>query len=234
MKITFKVYRFDPESGQEPSFQDFAVEMLKGETVLDGLYKIKDVQDGSLTFRRSCRSGICGSCAMKIEGINRLACETQVLALGKSVVHVEPLPGFKPIKDLAVDLDPFYAALHRVLPYLINPEPPPTDKERFQSPEDFHMIELATSCILCASCTSSCPSFWADKTYLGPSAILKAFRYCYDTRDEGLQERLEALDNKHGLWRCHTIMNCNDACPKHIFPTEGISYMKRRIVENKY
>ncbi len=234
MKITFKVYRFDPDAGQKPHYQDFTHDVQKGETILDVLGEIKAHQDGTLTFRRSCRSGICGSCAMKINGLNRLACETQVEHLRKNVVFVEPLPGFKPLKDLAVDLEPFYEALHRGLPYLINPNPPPTDKERLQSPEDFKVIEIATSCILCASCTSSCPSFWADKTYLGPAALVKAFRYTCDTRDEGLDSRLGVLDNKHGLWRCHTIMNCNDACPKKIFPTEGISLLKRKVVENRY
>lgn len=234
MKVTFKIHRFDPESGKAPFYQDFNLEIAKGMTVLEALGEIKDHQDGTLVFRKSCRSGICGSCAMKINGLNMLACETQVEKLKKTTIVVDPLPGFKPIKDLAVDLEPFYEKLHRILPYLINPEPPPTDKERLQSPEDFKKIELATSCILCAACTSSCPSFWADKTYLGPAAILKAFRYSCDTRDAGFAQRLQTLDNKHGLWRCHTIMNCNDACPKHIFPTVGISSMKRKVVENKF
>lgn len=234
MNVTFKVYRYEPGAGKAPYYQDYTVEIAKGETVLEALVKIKDFQDGTLTFRRSCRSGICGSCAMKINGLNRLACETQVLELKKPVIVVEPLPGFKPIKDLAVALEPFYEAMNRVIPYLINAEPPPTDKERIQSPEDFHKIEISTSCILCAACTSSCPSFWADKGYLGPSAILKAYRYEYDTRDDGFSQRLAAIDNKHGLWRCHTIMNCNDACPKHIFPTEAISLLKRKVVEEKF
>ena len=234
MMTTFKIYRFDPASEEGPHFQEYNLEPNKGDTVLDALNEIKAHQDGTLVYRRSCRSGICGSCAMKINGLNKLACETQVEGLKKSVIYVEPLPGFKPIRDLAVDLEPFYEHLHRILPYLINPEPPPTDKERLQSAEEFRKIEIATSCILCASCTSSCPSFWADKTYVGPAALVKAFRYTYDTRDEGLDNRLGVLDNKHGLWRCHTIMNCNDACPKHIFPTEGISFLKRRVVENRY
>lgn len=234
MKTTLKIYRSNPESGQKPHYQTFEVEVARGETVLDALLEIKGHQDGSLTFRRSCRSGICGSCAMKINGLNRLACETQVELLKSRIVTVDPLPGFKIIKDLAVDMEPFYEKLRRVLPYLINPDPPPTDKERLQSPEDFRLIELATSCILCASCTSSCPSFWADKRYLGPAAMVKAYRYEYDTRDEGFGERAEILNSKHGLWRCHTIMNCNDACPKKIFPTEGISHLKRKVVEERY
>jgi succinate dehydrogenase / fumarate reductase, iron-sulfur subunit len=234
MKINFKVYRFDPKSGQKPHYQDVPVEVEKGMTILDTLGEIKAHQDGTLVYRRSCRSGICGSCAMKINGFNRLACETQALLLKKSVIYVEPLPGLKPLKDLAVDMDLFYEALARVKQWLINPDPPPTDKERYQSPEDFKMIELATSCILCASCTSSCPSFWADKQYVGPAALLKAYRYCFDTRDQGFGERLEVLDNKHGLWRCHTIMNCTDCCPKHLRPTEDICRLRRKTVENRY
>jgi succinate dehydrogenase / fumarate reductase iron-sulfur subunit len=234
MKITFKVYRFDPQSGKAPYLQDFPVEVTPGMTILDALGEIKAHQDGTLVYRRSCRSGICGSCAMKINGFNRLACETQALLLKQSVIHVEPLPGLKPIKDLAVDMEIFYEALARVKHWLINPDPPPTDKERYQSPEDFKKIEVSTSCILCASCTASCPSFWADKNYLGPAAILKAYRYSFDTRDKGFADRVGALDNKHGLWRCHTIMNCTDCCPKHINPTESICHLRRMTVENKY
>ena len=234
MKTTFKIYRHNPESGQKGQYQTFEVDVIKGHTVLDALGEIKAHQDGSLVYRRSCRSGICGSCAMQINGLNRLACETQVEDLKAKIVTVDPLPGFKPIKDLAVDMEPFYEKLRSILPYLINPDPPPTDKERIQSPEEFRMIEVATSCILCASCTSSCPSFWADNGYLGPAALVKAYRYVYDTRDAGYGDRSGMVDNKHGLWRCHTIMNCNDACPKHIYPTEGISLMKRKVVEEKW
>ncbi len=234
MKKTYRIFRYDPDKDQKGRYDAFDIETAKGDTVLDVLIEIKSHHDGTLTFRRSCRHGICGSCAMQINGLNRLACETQVEFLRGNTITIDPLPGFKPIKDLAVDMEPFYEKLRDILPYLINPDPPPTDKERYQSPEDFKMIELATSCILCASCTSSCPSFWADKGYLGPSALVKAYRYVFDTRDKGLAERLNRLDNKHGLWRCHTIMNCNDACPKKIFPTEGISRLKRKVVEEKY
>ncbi|TKJ38369.1 succinate dehydrogenase iron-sulfur subunit [candidate division LCP-89 bacterium B3_LCP] len=234
MNTVFKIYRFDPESGRNPRYQYFEIDVTKGQTVLDALIEIKAHKDGSLVFRRSCRSGICGSCAMQINGLNKLACETQVEDLKSKTVTIDPLPGFKPIKDLAVDMEPFYDKLRAVLPYLINPDSPPTDKERIQSPEEFKMIELATSCILCGGCTSSCPSFWADKAYLGPAALVKAYRYVFDTRDRGYSDRSGVVNNKHGLWRCHTIMNCNDACPKHIFPTEGISLLKRKVVEEKY
>ncbi len=234
MKKTYRIFRFDSAKPKQKHYDTFKVETAKGETVLDVLIEIKAHHDGSLVFRRSCRHGICGSCAMQINGLNMLACETQVEMLKDNTITVDPLPGFKPIRDLAVDMDPFYEKLHSILPFLINPDSPPTDKERLQSEEDHRKIELATSCILCGGCTSSCPSFWADKDYLGPAALLKAYRYVFDTRDVGLNERLPMLDNKHGLWRCHTIMNCNDACPKHIFPTEDISHLKRKVVEEKY
>ncbi len=234
MKKTYNIFRFDPDKDKAGRYQTFQLETKKGDTVLDALIELKAHQDGTLVFRKSCRHGICGSCAMQINGLNMLACETQVEFLKGNTITVDPLPGFKPIKDLAVDMEPFYEKLRDILPFLIQSDPPPTDKERIQTPEEFKMIEVATSCILCASCTSSCPSFWSDKGYLGPSALVKAFRYEYDTRDNGFHERMERLDNKHGLWRCHTIMNCNDACPKHIFPTEGISFLKRKVVEEKY
>ncbi|MFH1733488.1 MAG: succinate dehydrogenase iron-sulfur subunit [bacterium] len=234
MKKTYKIFRFDPEKDKKGRYDIFEAETSKGDTVLDALIEIKAHHDVTLAFRKSCRHGICGSCAMQINGQNMLACETQVEFLKGNTITVDPLPGFKPIRDLAVDMDPFYEKLREILPYLIQADPSPTDKERIQDPVDFKKIEVAISCILCGSCTSSCPSFWADKGYLGPAALVKSYRYEFDTRDSGFHDRLQRLDNKHGLWRCHTIMNCNDACPKHIFPTEGISHLKRKVVEEKY
>ncbi len=233
MQITLKILRFDPNrEGSKPSYKEYTVETHAGMTVLDALNEIKWQQDGTLTYRKSCRSGICGSCAMKINGLNRLACETQIEQLHRNIIVVDPLPGFKVIKDLAVDMDPFFEHLERVKPYLINDKPAP-DKERIQFPEEFQRIVDPIACILCMSCTSSCPSFWADKTYLGPAALYKAYRYVFDTRDEGLSDRMEALDNRHGLWRCHTIFNCMDACPKRLKITHGISLLKRRMIMEK-
>jgi len=202
-------------------------------TVLDGLNQIKWEQDGTLTYRKSCRSGICGSCAMKIHGLNGLACETQIEDVKKDKIVIDPLPGFEVLRDLAVDMEPFYQHLERIKPYLINDDPPPF-RERVQSVEDFKVFEDAVACILCGSCTSSCPSFWADKAYIGPAALYKAFRYNFDTRDQGREDRMEVLDNKHGLWRCHTIFNCMDACPKNLKITDGISKLKRLVIREKF
>lgn len=234
MNITFKIFRFDPNiNDPKPGYKEYSVATQPGMTILDVLHEIKWQQDGTLTFRRSCRSGICGSCAMKIHGLNRLACETQVEPLMKKTIVIDPLPGFKVIKDLAVDMEPFYENLALIKPYLINDNPPP-DRERIQSPEDFRMIEDPVACILCACCTSSCPSFWYDQSYVGPAALAKAYRYTFDTRDDGATERMEVLDSKHGLWRCHTIFNCMDACPKRIKITQHIANLKKKVIAEKY
>lgn len=234
MQVTFKIFRLDPDrTDGKPHYQDYKVETTPGMTILDALNHIKWHIDGTLAYRKSCRSGICGSCAMKIHGLNRLACETQVETLKKKTVVIDPLPGFEVIKDLAVNMDPFFEHLERIKPYLINDDPPPA-RERIQMPEEFKPIEDPIACILCMSCTSSCPSFWTDPEYVGPAALYKAYRYVFDTRDKGVGERLEALDNKHGLWRCHTIFNCMDACPKRLEITHGISKLKRKVLAEKY
>jgi succinate dehydrogenase / fumarate reductase iron-sulfur subunit len=165
--------------------------------------------------------------------VNNLACETQVLALGKSTVTVEPLRGYPVVKDLVVSLDPLVRGLLAVKPYLITHAPPPSDQERLQSPEEREKIDGLYECILCGSCTSSCPSFWADKDYIGPHAFLKAYRFVADSRDEGSGEHLEALDDRHGLWRCHTIFNCVEACPKDLNPTAAISELKKELVKRR-
>ncbi len=234
MQINFKIYRLDPnKEGSGPSYQEYPVKTHPGMTVLDALIEIKGQQDGTLTFRRSCRSGICGSCAMQIHGLNRLACETQIEPLKKATIVVDPLPGFKVIRDLAVDMDPFYENLAAIKPYLINDDPPP-DRERIQSPEEFKRIEDPVACSLCGACTSSCPSFWYDPNYVGPAALAKAYRYVFDTRDHGAAERMDVLDSKHGLWRCHTIFNCMDACPKSIKITQHIANLKKKVISEKY
>ncbi len=234
MDITFKIKRFDPKQEKaKPYYQEYPVKTQPGMTVLDALIEIKAQQDGTLTFRKSCRSAICGSCAMQIHGLNKLACETQIELLKRKTIVLDPLPGFKIIKDLVVDMEPFYEHLARVKPYLINDDPPPA-RERLQSEAEFKLIEDPIACILCASCTSSCPSFWYDPDYIGPSALAKAYRYNFDSRDRGAGERMEVLDNKHGLWRCHTIFNCMDACPKKIKITQHISSLKKMVVMEKY
>jgi succinate dehydrogenase / fumarate reductase iron-sulfur subunit len=201
------------------------------ERVLDALVRIKDTRDGSLTFRRSCAHGICGSCAMMINGQNALACQTLVKNLPDEIA-IEPLPALPVIKDLVVDMDPFFRKNELVMPYLINDEPPP-ERERLQSPEDEKKIVESVTCIMCSSCTNACPSFWYDGEYLGPAALLKAYRFIFDTRDRALGERLEKLTQTHGLWRCHSIYNCVEACPKDIDITRHISELKRLAAKKK-
>lgn len=228
----YRIKRFDPEKDNASRWEEFEVELEPFERLLDGLTKIKDRADGSLTFRRSCAHGICGSCAMKINGKNRLACQT----LGKDmpeIIEFEPLPSFPVIKDLVVDMVPFFDQNTKILPYLINFDPAP-ERERLQSPEDQHKILQAITCILCGCCTSSCPSYWADKEYLGPAAILKGARFVLDTRDRAMDERIERLAQEHGVWRCHSIYNCVEVCPKEIDVTGHIAEMKRIAVKKRF
>lgn len=232
MMRTFRIYRFNPEEDKRPYYQTYAVEIREGMTVLDTLNEIKWTQDGGLTFRRSCRHGICGSCAMTINGLNRLACETQVKSLGEGTIEIEPLRHFPVIKDLAVDMEDFFRKLEAVKPYLIAGTPP-TDRERLQSIGERKKIDGSYECILCGACTSSCPSYWANTEFLGPAALLKAYRYCFDSRDEGFKERLPVLNNRFGLWRCHTIFNCT-ICPKALNPTWAIGELKKKTVAAKF
>ena len=231
-KYKFRIKRFDPEKDLSPRWEEYIVGMEPLERLLDGLGKIKDEMDGSLTYRRSCAHGICGSCAMKINGKNRLACQTLSKDMPETI-SFEPLPAFPVIKDLVVDMDPFFGKKKEILPFLINKETPP-ERERLQDPEDQHKILQAITCIMCGCCTSSCPVYWADKEYLGPAAILKAARFILDTRDRAADERLEALCRSHGIWRCHSIYNCVEVCPKEIDVTGHISKMKRLAVKKKF
>ncbi len=224
----FRIKRFDPEKDSSPQWKEFTVEMEPTERALDGLIKIKETIDGSLTFRKSCAHGICGSCAMKINGKNGLICQTIIKDMPETIT-LEPLQAFPVIKDLVVDMDPFFSKNELVLPYLINNEPPP-ERERIQSPEDQEKILQSITCVMCGSCTSSCPSYWADKKYLGPSALLKAYRFIFDTRDRATDERLKKIITHHGLWRCHSIYNCVEVCPKEIDITTHISKLKRMAV----
>ncbi len=232
MKVTFKIQRFIPESNEKPSFKEYVVETHPNATVLDCLNDIRWHQDETLSFRRSCGHAICGSCAMNINGKNGLACQTLIKDLKPGTVAIKPLPSFPIIKDLIVDLDKFYEKFMKIKPYLINDGPVP-EKERLQTPEQQKLIEESTTCILCAACTSSCPSFWADDEYLGPSALLKAYRYIFDTRDTAAEERLGIVNDKHGVFRCHTIFNCNEACPKDINITNHIAKLKTALVTTK-
>ena len=228
----FKIKRFDPEKDKSSRWEQFSVELEQTERLLDGLIKIKDSMDGSLTFRRSCAHGICGSCAMKINGESRLACQS----IAKDMPHTilfEPLPAFTVIKDLVVDFDPFFAKNEEVLPYLMNNEPPP-ERERIQSPHEQERILDSITCIMCGCCTSACPVYWGDKQYLGPAALLKAFRFIFDSRDREGEARLKCVSQTSGMWRCHSIYNCVEVCPKAIDITAHISKLKRAAVKKNF
>jgi len=235
MRLNVKVKRFNPETDTAPHWQDYVVEAEEMDTALYILLKIKWHQDGTLTFRKSCAHGICGSDAMQINGENKLACSILVKEIASKdgdTIAFEPLPGSPVVKDLVIDQTRFFDKYRAVLPWLVNNEAAP-EKERLQSPEDQEIIEDATKCILCGACTHACPSTWADPDYLGPAALLKAFRYTFDTRDEGASDRLRVVDSSEGLWKCYTIFNCVQACPKEIDITRWLSALKRRAVLEK-
>jgi succinate dehydrogenase / fumarate reductase iron-sulfur subunit len=221
MRVELKVQRFNPERDKEPHWEKYIVESEPMDRVLDLLHKVKWESDGSLTFRRSCAHGVCGSDAMMINGRNRLACKIRVDQLG-SRISVAPLPGMKVVKDLIVDMDPFFAKYRSVMPYLMADDEPPANEERRQSAHDRERYDDTTKCILCAACTSSCPSFWAQDSYVGPAAIVNAHRFIFDSRDDHAHERLEILADQDGVWRCRTIYNCVDACPRGINITRAI------------
>ena len=230
----FQVYRYDPDSGQNPRVDSYAVDLDRcGPMVLDALIKIKNEVDPTLTFRRSCREGICGSCAMNIDGLNTLAC-TQAIEDIRGDVKIYPLPHMPVIKDLVPDLTNFYAQYASIKPWLQAQTPPPPDRERPQSKQDQELINSPSACILCACCSTSCPSYWWNSDrYLGPAALLAAYRWLVDTRDEATGERLDHLEDPFRLYRCHTIMNCTNACPKDLNPAKAIASIKRMLVERQ-
>lgn len=228
MKIKVKIRRFNPEKDRKPYWAEYTVDAEPMDRVLDLLVQIKGYQDGTLTFRRSCAHGICGSDALVINGRNRLACKALVKDLGKSVV-LEPLRGLPVIKDLAVDMEPFFRKYRSIKPYLMNDDPPPY-AERLQSAEARERFDETTKCILCAACTTSCPSFWANDSYVGPAAIVQAHRFIFDDRDQGAQVRLALLAESDGVWRCRTIYNCVEACPREIDITRAIGEVKKAIL----
>jgi len=228
MQRTLKILRFNPETDRQPHWEEYAVEAEPTDRVLDLLHQVKWYQDGTLTFRRSCAHGVCGSDAMLINGRNRLACKIRVDQLGGKRITVAPLPGLPVMKDLVVDMEDFFAKFRSVQPYLQNEGMPP-ERERRQSPADRDRYEDTSRCILCAACTSSCPSFWAKPEYVGPAAIVNAHRFVFDTRDDHADERLEILADKDGVWRCRTIFNCTDACPRGIHITQAILEVTQEI-----
>ena len=229
---TFKVYRYDPDSGANPRVDTFEVDLDScGPMVLDAIIKIKSEMDASLTFRRSCREGICGSCAMNIDGSNTLAC-TKAIEDIDGDVNIYPLPHTGVIKDLVPDLTQFYAQYASIKPWIQSETPAPPDTERLQSIEDREQIDGLYECILCACCSTSCPSYWWNSDrYLGPAALLQAYRWIADSRDDHTGERLDDLEDPFRLYRCHTIMNCTSACPKGLNPAKAIAETKKLMLQ---
>jgi len=228
--VKFEIYRYDPDKDERPYMQKLEVELQPTDKMLlDALIRIKNDVDDSLALRRSCREGVCGSDAMNINGKNGLACTTNLRELSEPIV-LRPLPGLPVVRDLIVDMTHFFNQYHSIKPYLINDQPPP-EKERLQSPEAREEINGLYECILCACCSTACPSFWwnPDK-YVGPAGLLQAYRFIVDTRDEATAERLDNLEDPYRLFRCHTIMNSTDVCPKGLNPAKAIGKIKELLV----
>ena len=227
----FVIYRWSPDDGRNPRTDLFEVDLDDcGPMVLDALIKIKNEMDSTLTFRRSCREGVCGSCSMNIGGVNSLACTSPIRNL-KGAVKIFPLPHLPVVKDLVPDMTQFYAQYASIKPWMRAVTPPPPDRERLQSPEDRDRLDGLYECILCACCSTSCPSYWWNgERYLGPAALLQAYRWIADSRDEYSGERLDELEDPFRLYRCHTIMNCTRACPKGLNPAKAIAEVKKMMV----
>ena len=232
MQVTVEIFRYDPDT-DESRFDTYVKEVDPKDRVLDVMMAIKDEDDGTIAFRKSCAHGVCGSDAMEINGLNRLACQVLVQDLKSKRIRIKPIRGMKVLRDLIVDMEPFFAGLESVKPYLIPKEPAPA-AERLQSIADRAIFDDTTKCIMCGSCTTSCPSFrWFNQDFVGPAAFVKAHRFIFDSRDGGNELRLPILDDKDGLWRCHSIFNCTDACPREIQITKAIGDLKRYTVMHR-
>jgi len=231
--IEFSIYRFDPEKDEKPYMKDYKMEIPEHTDMmlLDALIELK-VQDETLSFRRSCREGVCGSDGMNINGKNGLACITSLSSL-KSPIIIRPLPGLPVIRDVIVDMTQFYKNHEEIQPYLINDEPVPA-KERLQSPEDRAKLDGLYECILCACCSTACPSFWWNPDrFIGPAGLLAAFRFIIDSRDTAKKERLANLDDPFSVYRCHNIMNCVTVCPKGLNPTQAIGKIRAELIKEQ-
>jgi len=224
--VKLRIQRFDPRTDTEPHYDTFEVTTRPGMTVLDALFHVLEKKDRLLAFRYSCRSAVCGSCAMFINGKQRLACKTQINKLGQEIT-VGPLPHLPIIRDLAVNLNPYFSKMRMIKPYFEGKDPFP-EKEFIQNPKDREAIDIAIDCIDCMSCFSACPMAWTDQNYPGPAAFVKAARFIADSRDSAKLERLAKVACEDGVWRCHTVFNCAEACPKSIDPPHFIQYIKRR------
>ena len=226
--LTLKIRRFNPQVSEDAWWDEFTIQADPLERLVEVLHEVKWHHDGTLTFRRSCAHGICGSDAMVINGRNALACKVLVNDVAPKVT-IEPIRGLRVLKDLIVDMEPFFDGYREVLPYLVNDEEVP-ERERVQSAAEREKFDDTTKCILCAACTTSCPIFWSDETYIGPAAIVNAHRFIFDSRDRAPQERLRILSEKTGVFRCRTTFNCTDACPRGIEVTKAIQEVKRAIL----
>jgi succinate dehydrogenase / fumarate reductase, iron-sulfur subunit len=229
--VDLKVKRYNPDRDKKPYWQEFRVEAEPTDRVLDALHTAKWEHDGTLSFRRSCAHGVCGSDAMVINGANALACIKLIQDVGEHIT-VEPIRGLPVIKDLVVDMEPFFAQYRSVLPYLINTDDPGY-KERHQSTEDRERYDDTTKCILCAACTTSCPVYWGNSQYVGPAAIVNAHRFIFDSRDQAADQRLDILNQRSGVWKCRTAFNCSEACPRGIKVTQAIEEVKRALLYDR-
>ena len=233
MEVTLRIFRYNPEVDKKGHYETYSLEAEETDRILDLLEKVKGHDDGTLSFRRSCAHGVCGSDAMRINGSNHLACKLLVRDVGDKIT-VEPMLGLKVIKDLIVDMEPFFDNYRKVLPFFINDSPLPADgRERLQSQEERARFDDSTKCILCAACTTSCPSYWGTEDYLGPAALVTAHRFIFDSRDQAASERLEILSETNGVARCHTVFNCTMACPRDIKITRAIGELKMAMVTGK-
>jgi succinate dehydrogenase / fumarate reductase iron-sulfur subunit len=228
-KLNVKIRRYNPEIDDAPHWEQYAVEAEPHDRVLDVIMSVKWLHDDSLGLRRSCAHGVCGSDAMRINGVNSLACKILVKNVPGDTITVEPILGLPVIKDLIVDMKPFFDHYKAVMPFLVNDDPAPTT-ERLQSPEERARFDDTTKCILCACCTTACPPFWGDRKYVGPAAIVNAHRFIFDSRDRAAADRLEILNDAEGVWRCRTVFNCTSACPRDIKVTQAISEVKRALL----
>lgn len=240
MLVELRIRRYNPEQDKKAWWGEYTVDDVNpNESVLDVLHRVKWTIDGTLTLRRSCAHGICGSDAMRINGANALACKVLVSRLAKEnsetvQVQVEPILGLPVVKDLVVNMEPFFDHYRSVKPYFVNDDPQPENgRERLQTQEDRIKFDDTTKCILCAACTTSCPSFWANGRYVGPAAIVNAHRFIFDSRDGAYEERLEILGQPYGVWRCRTIFNCTSACPRDIQVTKAIADVKCALSTGK-
>jgi len=234
MQIKLKVFRYLPHTGKKQHYDTYDMEVNTNDRVLDVLEQVRADADPGLGYRRSCAHGVCGSDAMRINGRNMLACKVLVKDLKSTQITVEPILGLKVLRDLIVDMEPFFEHYRSVMPFFVNDDPIPEDgKERLQSPAQRERFDDTTKCILCAACTTSCPSFWANGKYVGPAAIVNAHRFIFDSRDTAAVERLETLNEDSGVWRCRTAFNCTEACPRDIEITKAIAEVKKVIQTGK-